>query len=62
MFSADSPHVSVVREQWDQLVGAYLSVKDPPTSYHSFRSESGRGWTRRNEYNVGKQIGLGLGQ
>ena len=22
MFSAHSPHVSVVREQWDQLVGA----------------------------------------
>ena len=30
MFSAHSPHVSVVREQWDQLVGAHLSVKDPP--------------------------------
>ena len=33
--------MSVVREQWDQLVGAYPSAKDPPTSYHSSHSESG---------------------
>ena len=40
--SAHSPDVSVVREQWDQLAGAYPSVKDPPTSYPSSHSESGR--------------------
>ena len=40
-FSAHSPHVSVVREQWDQLVGAYPTVKDPPTSCHSSHLESG---------------------
>lgn len=31
----------MVREQWDQLVVAYPTVKDPPTSYHSSHFESG---------------------
>ena len=31
----------MVREQWDQLVGAYPTVKDPPTSCHSSHLESG---------------------
>ena len=31
----------MVREQWDQLVGAYPTVMDPPTSCHSSHFESG---------------------
>ena len=37
----------MVREQWDQLVGAYPTVKDPPTSCQSSHFESGE-----NEYDL----------
>ena len=57
--SAHLPHVTVVRELWYQLVGAYQSLKDPPTAYHSFHSESGRGGARVSEYSDGKQVGEG---